>query len=206
VRDEGGERTYGIWGFVALFSLLTLMGVVLLLVSGGSDRGTTQVSSPQTLPATTSTTSTSTAPTSTAPTSSVPTAASEVDLPEGVTDVLREDGATSYVFAAPADIGGSSLEAAVAPMGVRLADDGRTATLTVGCVRSSEEVLAQVLVTEGEQSVTFAAITVAPPDAPPCPTASEDPRTVELTLDRPLDGRSVVVVPAGTEVPPLRPA
>ena len=105
MRDEGGERTYGIWGFVALFSLLTLMGVVLLLVSGGSDRGTTQVSSPQTLPATTSTTSTSTAPTSTAPTSSVPTTASDAALPDGVTDVLREDGATSYVFAAPADIG-----------------------------------------------------------------------------------------------------
>ncbi len=74
----------------------------------------------------------------------------------------------------------------------------------MGCARSADEFLAQVVVTEDVRSVSFAAISVVPPDSLPCGDGAE-PRRVELQLLEPLGERSVVVVPAGTEVPELVP-
>jgi hypothetical protein len=194
VRGEGERRTYGIWGFVAAFALLGLVGMVLLLLGVASGGGTSQVPTRQTLPdRATSTTSTSTTQDT-----------SVAQLPDGVTEVLSEGGTTSYVFGPPTGADTTSLQPAVAPTTVRVADDGRTATLAIGCARSSEEFLAQVVVTEGDQTVTFASITVAPPGAPPCAPGAAT-RQVELGLVAPVADRAVVVVPPGAEVPSLPP-
>jgi hypothetical protein len=194
VRGEGERRTYGIWGFVAAFALLGLVGMVLLLLGVASGGGTSQVPTRQTLPdRATSTTSTSTTQDT-----------SGAQLPDGVTEVLSEGGTTSYVFGPPTGADTTSLQPAVAPTTVRVADDGRTATLAIGCARSSEEFLAQVVVTEGDQTVTFASITVAPPGAPPCAPGAAT-RQVELGLVAPVADRAVVVVPPGAEVPSLPP-
>ncbi len=196
MRGEGERRTYGIWGFVAAFASLGLVGMVLLLLGVASSGGTSQVPTRQTLPdRVTSTTST--------PTSSTKDT-SGAQLPDGVTEVLSEGGTTSYVFAPPSGADTTSLQPAVAPTTVRVAADGRTATLAIGCARSSEEYLAQVVVTEGDQTVTFASITVAPPGAPPCAPGAPT-RQVELELVAPVADRAVVVVPPGAEVPSLPP-
>lgn len=203
-------RTYSIWIFVGLFSFIALSGLVGLLVAGASNDSTVQLMSPQTLPddaaeqedptaSTSSTASTTTTPSTT--TTSEP----ELPVPEGVVDVQRQEGSTSYVFEAPSDVDPTSLEAVIAPMAVGVDPAGTTATLQIGCARSSEEFLAQVIVTDDDRSVTLAAVALFAPGAPPCPAGAEL-RRIELTLPRPLDGRAVVVVPAGTDVPPIQPS
>jgi hypothetical protein len=214
VRGKGGERTgertYGIWGFVAFFTLLCLIGVLLLVFGGGSGSGTTQVPTRQTLPEAAGTGSTTSVDDGSATDGGTDggtdgTTPSGAALPDGVTSVLSEGGTTSWAFRPPAGADTTSLEPVVAPTTVRIGADDRSATLTIGCARSAEEFLAQVVVTEGEQSVTFAAIAVVPPDSAPC-AAGAAPRTVEIELVEPMAGRSVVVVPAGSTVPALEPA
>jgi hypothetical protein len=209
-------RTYSIWIFIGLFSFIALAGLVGLLVAGGSNDSTVQLMSPQTLPDDaaetedpTGSTSSSPSTSSTASTTSTPstttTTEPELPVPEGVVDVQRQQGSTSFVFEAPSNVDPTSLEAIIAPMAVGVDPAGTTATLQIGCARSSEEFLAQVLVTDDDRSVTFAAVALSAPGGPPCPAGAEL-RRVELTLPRPLDGRAVVVVPRGTDVPPIQPS
>lgn len=188
MREQGEERTYSIWGFVAAFGLMCVVGIVLLLLGVGSDGGTEVVPVPQTLPDRASTTTTQ----------------APVELPDGVREVLRNDDTTSWVFDTPAAVDGAQLTATVAPMRVTVSPDGRTASLVIDCAQSSEELLAQVVVTEGDSAVTFAAVALAAPGAPPC-GASSPPRAVELALPEAVGDRAVVVVPAGTELPELQP-
>jgi hypothetical protein len=189
VREQGEGRTYSIWGIVAALVLLCVVGIVLLLLGVGSNGGTEVVPVPQTLPDRASTT------TSEAP----------VELPEGVREVLRGDDTTSWVFDTPAAAADAAeLSAVVAPLRVTVAADGRTASLVVDCARSSEEFLGQVVVTEGDTAVTFAAVALVAPGAPACVQGAA-PREVGLTLPEPVGDRAVVVVPAGTELPELQP-
>jgi hypothetical protein len=222
VSGEGGPKTYSIWGFVACFSLLGVVGLVLLLTIGSPGAPTEQVGTRQTLSeevaapdavgkdvaasssstptsTTTSTTEPSPSPTSTPPADTAPPSQSTAD---GVTQVLTAEGSTSYVFRAPPDVELTTLETVVAPMTVRLSPDSGTAYLSVGCARSADEFLAQVLVQESETLVTFVAIAVAPPGGAPCPTSSA-PRQVELKLTNPIAGRALSVIPWGTPVPPV---
>ncbi len=203
--ERTGERTYGIWGFVAFFTLLCVIGVLLLVFGGSSGGGTTQLPTRQTLPDAAGTASTTSADGTSSEGGTEGTTPSGAALPDGVTSVLSEGGSTSWAFRPPADADTTSLDPVVAPTTVRIGDDDRSATLSIGCARSAEEFLAQVVVTEGERSVTFAAIAVVPPDAAPC-AAGAAPRTVEIELVEPMAGRSVVVVPAGSTVPALEPA
>jgi hypothetical protein len=213
VPGEGDQRTYGIWGFIVAFTLMCVVGVVLLVFGGSSGSGTTQLSTPQTLPEQASTTTTAAddadaaadgAGSTTTTTSSGQAGSGQADanLPDGVTQVLSEGGTTSFVFRGPAGVDASSLSTFVAPTAVRLSEDGRTATLTVGCAQSSEEFLAQVLVSESDTSLTIAAISVAPPDGAPCASPATT-REVELELPEPLGDRSLSVIPRGTPVPQL---
>jgi hypothetical protein len=189
VREQGEERTYSIWGFVAAFVLMCVVGIALLLLGVGSDGGTEVVPVPQTLPDRASTTTTQ----------------QPVEVPDGVREVLRSEDTTSWVFDTPAAaVDGSELTAVVAPMRVTVSPDGTTASLVIDCAQSSEELLAQVVVTEGDSAVTFAAVALAAPGAPPC-SESSAPRAVELALPEAIGDRAVVVVPAGTTLPELLP-
>lgn len=224
MSGEGGPKTYSIWGFVACFSLLGVVGIVLLLTMGSPGAPTEQVGTRQTLAeevsapdavgkdvaassssTTTSTTTSTTEPersstsTSTPPADTVPPSQGTAD---GVTQVLTADGSTSYVFRAPSGVELTTLETVVAPMTLRLSEDSGTAYLSVGCARSADEFLAQVLVQESESLVTFVAIAVAPPGGAPCP-ATSTPRQVELKLTSPIAGRALSVIPWGTPVPPV---
>lgn len=220
VTGDEGERSYGLWAPVAAFVLLAVVGLGLLLFGGGSDTSTVQVPVSQTFPddpadegvlpennadgseqVDDESAAPAADPSGTAP--PLPEGAAP-PLPEGATEVLRDGASTSYSFRPPPGVDGSSLDAVVAPLRVRVGADGRTAELLVGCTRAADEFLAQVVVTEIGPSVTFVAISVFPPESPPC-TDGDEPRRVELQLLEPLGERSVVVVPAGTAVPELQP-
>lgn len=198
-NDEGRERTYGIWGFVAAFVAACVVGIASLLFVGNPNSSTIQVPTSQTMPATVPGTADATAPEVAGPTTGD---APEPSLPPGVAQVLVEGDTTSYLFDAPSGVDPSTLEPVVAPLGVDVAQDGRTATLTVGCARSSDELLAQVLISESPQSVTFVAVAVAPVQGAACRTDVPG-RTVGIELPHRIEGRVVVVVPVGTAVPPL---
>jgi len=217
VRGDEGERSYALWGPVAVFVLLAMVGLGLLIFGGGSDTSTVQVPVSQTFPddadegvlpennadGSDGTDSDGADPEGAAPAAD-PSGGGAPPLPEGATEALRDGASTSYSFRPPPGVDGASLDAVVAPLRVSVGADGRTAELLVGCARSTDEFLAQVVVTEAGPSVSFAAIAVVPPESPPCGDGDE-PRRVELQLLEPLGGRSVVVVPAGTEVPELQP-
>lgn len=180
------------------------VGVLLLVAGVGSEGGTVQVPTAQTLPpaATSSSRPADGEASTTPPSANGSTSSTTLPLPEGATQVFRAGDVTSYVFRTPAGLASGEVEAAVAPTTVRVDDDGRGVTLSVGCARSSSEALAQVLVTESDRSITFAAIAASPTGAGAC-AADAAPRTVALVLPEPVDGRSVVVVPAGTPVPEI---
>lgn len=208
VNGEDGERTYSIWWFVAAFVLIGGVGLLFVL-RGGAESPTIDVGPKATLP----TPSSSAAPTSSAATSSsaasssstVPAAGTATtateDLPDGVAQVMRQGGASSYVLTVPGDVRPGS-EASVAPMQVQVDDEGRTATLRILCGPSAEAVPVQVMVTEGDTTVTFAAISVGPRNGSPCADAAVT-RELTVELASPIGGRTVVVIPAGTPVPSL---
>lgn len=228
------ERTYGIWGFVAVFAAMSLVGVVLLLFGGGSSSGTEVVPTPQTLPEQLADPgrSNDTAP-DTDPDADTGTAegdgerdpvvggtaggsadgdaadaddtpmTDDTDLPPGVAQVMRDEGIVAYLFEVPPGVDAEGTTPAVAPMRVQLADDGRSATVSVGCAVSSQEFLAQIAIAPGDTAVTFTAVALVPTGATaPCDPAAPA-RTVEVTLDEPVGQRAVVVVPSGTDVPQL---
>jgi hypothetical protein len=212
VHDSGPRRTFGIWGFVALFVAMGLAGVVALLVIGTGSPRTEQLDPPQSLPedweeaasSTTEAPSTSGAQGATA----APGAETEVTTPDGwpapdgVDEVLVEGELVSYVFAPPPDLERDGLEPVVAPMGVAVTDGGAAVELTIGCARSPEEFLAQVAVTEASDTITFVAIALAPRDGAPCAQGAT-PFRMEVPLRDPVGDRSVVVVPPGASVPDL---
>lgn len=185
--EQGEGRTYGIWGFVAMFAMVALVGVVLLVLDGGSGGPTVVVPVEQTLPD-----------------RATSTTAFDEPLPDAVSEVLRDGGTTSFVLEPPAGVtDDGSWSAVVAPMRVTVSPDGEDASLSIECARSSEEFVGQVIVTEGDTAVTFAAVALVPAGGPGCATGSA-PRTLEVPLSEPLADRAVVVVPAGTEVPELQ--
>ncbi|MEI2697132.1 MAG: hypothetical protein V9E94_01860 [Microthrixaceae bacterium] len=203
MNSEDGERTYSIWWFVTVFVLIGGVGLLFVL-RVGSDSPTIDVGPEATLPApTTALTSTTVLSAEAAPgTDEAPGAATAQEgLPDGVSQVMTQGGATSYVLTVPDDAGPGS-EASVAPMQVQVGSDGRTATLRILCGPSVDDVPVQVMVTEGDTTVTFVAISVGPRNGAPC---SDAVVTRELTVElaNPIGGRAVVVVPAGTSVPSL---
>lgn len=215
VQDSGPRRTFGIWGFVALFVAMGVVGLVTLLVMGTGSPRTEQLQTPQSLPddweeAASSTTSA--APSTTAAEgasdpagSGAGTAVTTPDgwpAPDGVVEVLVEGELTSYVFAPPPEPARDGLDPVVAPMGAAVTDGGAAVELTIGCARSSEEFLAQVAVTEASDTVTFVAVALAPQGASPCAQGS-DPFRMEVPLRDPVGDRAVVVIPPGAAVPEL---
>lgn len=197
------DRTYGIWGMVALFAVLAIGGLVALIVVGGSDERSAQVVTPQTLPdgyedpSTTVDGSSATTPEATPPTFSDGTPG-----PEGVADITVASGTTSLTFEPPAGRttpeGGivDGMSSAIAPTTVTPAEDGGSLVIRIDCARSAEEFLAQVTVTEAETTVTVAAAIVAPDDGPPC-AAGAASRVITVPLSEPLGERSIASVPAG---------
>jgi hypothetical protein len=78
---------------------------------------------------------------------------------------------------------------------------GASIVLGVACTASADETLAQVTVTESSTAVTVLPVAVVAAAATaPCDPAVA-PRQVTLPLQQPIGARSIVLVPAGTEVP-----
>ncbi len=187
--DEGGPRTFGIWWLVALFVALTVAGTLVFIVVGSPSGPTV------TLPA-------STAPAAVVSTTTPPGSATFDDgrpTPDGVSEVLVVDGTTSLSFTAPARVDLDSYEPVVPATAADAESDGISLRLTVACATSSDGFLAQITITETDDLVSVLAVSLDPPDGPPC---APDQRTeVVVQLASPLGARTLVVAPAGTAVP-----
>ncbi|UDY37816.1 hypothetical protein [Dermatobacter hominis] len=187
------ERTYSIWPFLILFVVLGTVGLIGILAFGSPSSPT------GTIP---SFTTTSTTPTTEPPEDTTPvTVPGGAAAPEGVRDVVAEGDATSYAFQTPESLATVPLRAVVARAQATPDAAGTSLVLEVACTASADEVLGQVSVTETATSVTVLPVVVlaAEGTAPCAPGAA--PREVTLPLERPIGSRSVVLVPAGTEVP-----
>ncbi|MEI7885798.1 MAG: hypothetical protein WCJ04_00245 [Actinomycetes bacterium] len=202
-RTDGKGKTFGIWGFVSLFVLLAAAGLAALLLIGSPNTPTEPVTgdlTPNTSLTTTSLTTTSLLEAA-APSGEVSnTLPGGAAAPEGVSQVLSSPGSLSFAFQVPPEFSVSQAQTAVAPVRTRTSPQESSITAVISCAVSSEEVLAQVSVSETSQSVTLAAVVLVPPNAPPC-SAAAVPREVTLPLAAPLGQRTVLVVPPGTEVP-----
>lgn len=205
--SDDERRTYGLGAFIALFTVVGLVGLLAVLFVGMGDGEARLLSTPQTLPdeATTEpvadpdrTSSSSTSSSTTEP------GGPPEELPDGVREVLRDGGVTSYAFAVDEPTGDADLRAAVAPARVEPVGGGGALSVEVGCAVSSQESLAQLSVTEVDDTVTVLAVVVAPAGAPGC--GGDTTRVVRIPLEEPVGDRAVVVVPPGSPVPDLGPA
>ena len=188
------ERSYSIWPFLIGFVLLGFFGLFGFLLFGSPSTPT------ETIPSftTTSTTSTSAPPEDSGGPVTVPGGAA---APEGVRDVVAEGDATSFAFQLPESLASAPLRAVVARAEATLDAAGTSLVLDVACTASADEVLAQVTVTESATAVTVLPVVVlAAEGTAPC-AAGAAPRQVTLPLTDPVGGRSVLLVPAGTQVP-----
>ena len=204
MREDGAGRTYGLGLFITTFVIIALAGLIALLVLGGGGGPTEQLSTRQTVPPTQSPDTEESDDGSSTP-SEGPTEATMPDgspAPDDVQEVRTEDGVTSYVFEVPSDVTPSELEPSVAPTRAQLLEDGSGLVLEIGCAASAEEFLAQVSVGETEDTVTVAAVSLAPGGAAPCADDAA-PRRLQVPLAEDGSDRSVVVVPPGTDIPDL---
>ena len=194
MRSDDEPRTYGIWGFAALFVVLGAIGLGAFLVFGNTTTETVQ------LPAI----STTTLPDTTVPdpdgTAAPITVPGGAPAPDGVREVVSSNGATSYAFTVPEDLSQVPLVAQVAPATAVPSADGTSLDITVTCTKVVGEALAQLSITEDPTSVTVLPVVLVPADAPPC-VAGEVLQQVTVPLDPPLAGRQIVFVPPGTAVP-----
>ncbi|MFZ4518251.1 MAG: hypothetical protein ACOYOP_07675 [Microthrixaceae bacterium] len=194
MADDGEPRTFSIWLFLAAFVVIGALGLAALLLLGGPSTPTVQLPTRQT-------TTSSTVPSPTvAGGGPVPTVPGGAPAPEGVQSVVVDGDATSYAFTVPEDLTRVAVRAVVAPAEAVPTPDGRSLTVTVRCGAATGEVLAQLTVTEGDTTVGVLPVVLAPTGAPACaPEAA--PRVATVPLAEPLAARTVVVAPAGTEVP-----
>jgi hypothetical protein len=193
VADDEGERTYGIWWFVAAFVLLGAVGLAALLLVGNSTSETVQLP----LDTTTSVTTTTAAPGATTASVTVPGGA---PAPEGVREVVSSGGATSYAFTTTEELASVPVRTVVGRATAVPTPEGTSLAVTVDCTVAEGEALAQLSITEDASSVTVLPAVLAPVSAPAC-VAGTVLRQVTVPLASPIGSRQVVLVPAGTEVP-----
>ncbi|CAN5484264.1 hypothetical protein BH10ACT3_BH10ACT3_03850 [soil metagenome] len=155
----GTERTYGIWGFVALFFVLVAIGLTAVIivpfpatptVSIGAQTPNTVLTTVPLVDTTTSavppTDSSTTAPAvqTSAPAVTAPnrlgsmvsqgvTMPGGVAAPADVTQVSSSDGSLAFTVAVPAELaaGGDSVTTAVPPTRASSADDGNSIVVAV---------------------------------------------------------------------------
>lgn len=208
--DDDRRRTYSTWWFLAAFTVLAGLGLAALLFIGMPSSPTEIVPTAQTLPAdaedrdevaatTTSTLDGEAEPGSSPPdppTGEAPTFADGTPAPDGVTEVLIDDGTTVLAFALPEGTDPSGFDPQVAPVSAAILEDGRVLGVRVGCAGSQDELLAQLAVVESADGVALTAVALVPSGGAPCEPGTEA-AFVEVPLRAPLDGRSVRVTPPG---------
>ncbi len=198
MSDQDQERTYSIWPFVAVFVVLGTVGLVGILMFGSPSTPT------ETIPSFTTTTE---APTSTGPDGG----AAEVTVPggdpapDGVRDVVVDGDVTSYAFGTPESLASEPLRAFVARARATPDAAGTAIELDVSCTTSADEAIAQISVTATPTSITVLPVVIAPASGGAACTPGTAPLRITLPLTEPVGGRAVVLVPAGTEVPPPGP-
>lgn len=184
---------------VAVFALLSALGVLAAVFLPSRDSETVQLPAPRPSSTVAGAAPTTSAPTGTGTTPQVTVPGGD-PAPDGVTRVLATDGSTSYAFDVPDALRGAQVKAAVPPATAVPDASGRRLVVSVSCALVRNETLAQVSVSEGEATVTVLPVVLVPDRGEPCPPGTRL-ATVTLPLSAPIGARQVFVAPAGTEVP-----
>ncbi|MFM7068039.1 MAG: hypothetical protein ACKOYM_01140 [Actinomycetes bacterium] len=199
------RSTYGIWWLAAAFGVLAIGALAAVLVLGSRESETVQL--PGARPATTlpgapptsaasggSGSASSVSPT---PTVTVPGGA---PAPAGVTKVLATPGSTSFSFSVPPSLRDERVRAAVPPAEAVPVSGGRQLQVTINCVLVTDEVLAQLSVSEGDTVVTVLPVVLIPQKGSICRPGTVLTK-VTVPLASPLGSRQIFVAPTGTPVP-----
>lgn len=119
--------------------------------------------------------------------------------PEGIVQLVGENGENTYVFSKPPELEDVATEAVVPPVVIDLADDGTSFEITFGCAVSEEAVPAALQVFEDPFEVQIKAVVIGPRFGTPC---SDDAvaGTFTIPLESPVGGRRVVVASSGATV------
>jgi hypothetical protein len=209
-NGERTERTWSIWGFVVLFVVLAVAGILLLLLV--SPPGSETVALPVDPTSTTAPPASDGAAGSVDPDPDPGDGRTEPPVsfpdgtpaPDGAQQILVDGDITTISFATPERLATVPVLAIVPPVTVTPvpgADGtpGGALRLTVLCASTDTDVLAQVVVTEDATSVTVLPVVLAPVGGGPCGAAAL--RELVIPLRRPVGERSVRSIPPGTAVP-----
>ena len=187
-----GPRTVSIWPFLVGFLVLAgigLAGVLLGYSTQSSNRQRLDV------PQTTAGTTPEEAPGATVPVT-LPGGAS---APNGVSAVAVDGDVTTFSYPVPEALRSAPVDDAVLPATAVPTPDGGSLRVSVGCLRSAEEALARISVTEDPTAVTVLVVGAVPRAGVPCEPVTE-PRSAELPLRGAVGARPVVVVEVGTPI------
>lgn len=189
--SDNQPRTYSILWFLALFVGLVGLGIWAVIAFGTYEREPTEVLEDP--PVTTS-------PEATTTTSFVPvTMFDGSPAPEGIEQMLGENGKYTYVFSVPVEIRDQATDSVVPPVVIDLADDGASFRITFGCAVSAEAVPAALEVFEDPFEVNVKAVVLGPKFGTPC-TGDSDAGSFNIPLESPLGARRLVVARAGQPV------
>ena len=189
---DGEERTYGIWGFAALFVLIIAVGTWAALSYGTYDRDPTEVLSPG--PSTTAAESTTT--------TSEPVPLTLLDgtpAPEEVEDIIVVPGQHTYVFRLPEEWEGQPTDSAVPPSIVDLADDEQHVTISMACVISDGSRPDAVRITEDPYEINVTPVVTGLSFGPPCSEGSIA-GIFSVAFEEPVGSRRLVVTPSNADV------
>ena len=188
--DERRRQTYSIWPFLAVFLLLTVVGLYLFVVNGSFDRAATSVRPD--IPATTD-------PTATTTTEPTPvTMLDGSDAPEGVFDVETEAGRHVYLFRLPAGFTDEPTSSVVAPTLAQVVDDGNAVQVVMTCAVSADSVPAAVRINEDPFEVSVMAVAIGHTTGDQCDGGQL--ADITIPLEAPVGSRRVVLERPGTPV------
>lgn len=191
MEDQNQERTYGIWGLLALFVLIGAVGLYLVFTLGAADRTPTEPRPAQPGPVATDSTTT-------VPQSDV-TFLDGSAVPEEIFEVVAEPGRHVYLYTLPDGFTDEITSSVVAPTLVSVADDGLSVTLVMTCAVSADSVPAAVRVSEDPFEVNVMAVAIGHPLGDPCPEG-EELTTLTIPLESPMGSRRVVLSRPGESV------
>ncbi len=192
-----GPRTYSIWPFLVGFLVLAGVGLVGVLLGYSSQSSNRQrLDVPQTTAGTTP---------EEAPGAAVPvTVPGGAPAPPGVDEVVVDGAVTTFGFVVPDGLSAENADTAVLPASVVPSTDGAALEVSVGCLRSAEEALGRISVTEDPTVVTVVVAGLVPRAGVAC-EPQDPPREVTVPLGSPAGNRPVVVVAVGTPIPAIAP-
>jgi hypothetical protein len=190
--SDDTQKSYSIWGILAVFLLLAGLGLAIIITSGSNERSPTQrlADDPSTSTTTSSSTTSSTTP-MTFPDGTPP--------PERIEKVTASPGQIIYTYRLPAGFMDQPTKSMVAPAIVESADGGKAVSIAMACAVSDGSVPAEVIVLEDPMEIRVVPVAIGHALGSPCPSGQTIER-ITIPLEQPQGTRRLVVTPSGAAV------